>query len=315
MTFVELETFIFGGDSREFTYMMRCAVKHLYTTFYHKILGSSLSFWVQYIDKFWLAIYNRLTSAPRWWELMVHPEIHGPMDLTLESFRIFGFLDDVGLSMCQPGDSLRRRAGFLHDIQEAFFSGYFRDHGLKAQAVQVANGMFASIFVTSMSQNDLGALNMSGIDEYLQSLLQDKLIGIHFTALYVDGIFNPRHTIVPCYNGPLSENQRKFNKRLAGVRVSIKNGFALHSNLFRIFSKKRQLQLFNNGEHLHNLVVVSFLILNIYQTFNHSLSMFDLPLPSIQEYLPLDEVLPPMPFVANANLGKVYDYTVGGNLN
>ena len=95
---------------------------------------------------------------------------------------------------------------------------------------------------------------------------------------------------------------------VGGVWVSIKNGFALHSNLFKIFSKKQQLQLFNNGKHLHNLVVVLFLILNIYQTFNHSLSMFDLPLPSIQEYLPLDENLPPMPFVTNANLGEVYNY-------
>ena len=140
-------------------------------------------------------------------------------------------------------------------------------------------------------------------------MLQDKLIGIHFPALYVNGIFTPKHTIVPRYTGILSENQRKFNKRLSGVRISIENGFALHSNLFKIFSKKRQLQLFNNGEHLHNLVVVSFLILNIYQTFNHSLSLFDLPPPSIQEYLPLDEILPAMPFVADADLGEVYDYS------
>ena len=133
---------------------------------------------------------------------------------------------------------------------------------------------------------------------------------MHFTALYVDGIFAPRHTIVPRFTGQLTDVQRKFNVRLSGVRCSIENAFALHSNLFHIFDKKKQLKLFNNGEHLHNLVLVSFLIQNVYQTFNHSLDLFDLAPPTIDEYLPLDEDIPPAPFVGDAVLGEVYDFSV-----
>ena len=134
-TFIELASFIFGGDSRDFSYMMRCAVKHIYTIFYHEISGCSISYWIWYLRQFLLAIYNRLTSMPRFWEIMIHPKIYGPMDLSFESFRIFGFMDDVAFLMCRPGDSPRRRENYQHDIQEAFWSGYFCEHGLKAQAV------------------------------------------------------------------------------------------------------------------------------------------------------------------------------------
>ena len=310
LTFIELSSFVFGGDSRDFSHMMRCAVKHIYSMFYHKISGGSLSYWIRHIDQFRLAIYNRLTSMPRYWKSMVHPEIYGPMDLSFEFFRVFGFMDNVAFLTCQPGDWSRRRENFRHDIQEAFWSGYFQEHGLKAQAVFFPNGMFGSILVTSIAQNDVGVLNMSGLDEHLQDILHNKMIGINFPALYVDGIFNPRHTIVPRFKGRLSANKEKFNKRLSGVRVSIEHAFGLHKSLFGLFTKKRQLQLFNNREHLHNLVVVSFLVQNLYQIFNHSLSYFDLAPPTLDEYLPLDEVIPPAPFVSDADLGQVYDFSI-----
>jgi hypothetical protein len=52
-----------------------------------------------------------------------------------DSFRIFGFLDDFGMPTARPGDTARRRWGFIDDIQRAFYSGYFRRHGLKAQVI------------------------------------------------------------------------------------------------------------------------------------------------------------------------------------
>ena len=86
MTFIELAAFVFGGDSRDFSYMMKCAVKHIYITFYHKVSGCSLEFWMDYLNDFRAAIFNRLTSFPEWWEIVSEPELAGPMDLSLDSF-------------------------------------------------------------------------------------------------------------------------------------------------------------------------------------------------------------------------------------
>lgn len=307
-TFIDMAALVFGGDARDFSHMMRLAVNHLYSTFYHKISGRSLSMWIDYLNDFRLAIFNRLTNNPRWWEMVVHPEMHELMDITFESFRIFGFMDDVDMATCRPGDFADRFEHFFHDIQRAFYSGYFKDHGLKAQVVYLPNGMIGSVFVTSMAHNDVGIMNMSGIDDYLQELLINHMIGPHFPALYVDGIYPVKNTIIPRFKGILSEAKEMFNKRMAGVRVSVEHAFGLHGSLFDLVHRKKLLKVFHGGNHVHNLFLVSFLIQNCYQCFNHSLNMFDLPPPSIEEYLPLFENLDPAPFVPDHDIGTVYQF-------
>jgi hypothetical protein len=53
----------------------------------------------------------------------------------LETFQVFGFLDNFGMPTACPGDTARRRHGFANDIQQELFSRYFCRHGLKAQVV------------------------------------------------------------------------------------------------------------------------------------------------------------------------------------
>ena len=58
----------------------------------------------------------------------------------------------------------------------------------------------------------------------------------------------------------------------------------------------------------HQVLMVSFLMGNIYQCFNHSLAMFDIDPPSIEEYLPLDEDIPMAPVIEMDDLGEVYNF-------
>ena len=81
MTFLDMASMLFGGNPRDMTYIVRCAITHLHDTFYNKISGDSMRYWVDYIDDFRTAIYNRLTNNPRYWESIAHPDIYGPMDL------------------------------------------------------------------------------------------------------------------------------------------------------------------------------------------------------------------------------------------
>ena len=73
-------------------------------------------------------------------------EILVELEIPLDSFRIFGFVDDTGFRTSAPVIEARRIMGFNDDIQRSFYSGYFAGHGIKLQAVSLPNGMIESIF-------------------------------------------------------------------------------------------------------------------------------------------------------------------------
>ena len=105
-----------------------------YNTFFNKISGTSLEQWIpSHLDVCRQLIYDALASGgikevefedrqvvDRWW-ILHH--------FQFESFRVFGFLDDFAMR------SANRRNMYESDVQQAFYSGYLRSHGLKAQVV------------------------------------------------------------------------------------------------------------------------------------------------------------------------------------
>ena len=143
------------------------------------------------------------------------------MDFDINTFRVFGFLDDTSLPTARPGDSARRRGDFVTDVQRSFYSGYFSDHGLKCQLVHLPNGLIGSVFITELRQNDNGVQNMSGLNNYLLQLLRGTGLGGAagglLPALYCDGIFGLNATIIPRYVNP-TPRDRLLNIRFASVR-------------------------------------------------------------------------------------------------
>ena len=61
--YTELAKKTFGGDPREFTYMVRAFTNHLYETFYHRISGNSMAYWIPHINEFRHAIWRRFVSG------------------------------------------------------------------------------------------------------------------------------------------------------------------------------------------------------------------------------------------------------------
>ena len=68
------------------------------------------------------------------------------LDIPIESFRIFGFLDHTSFKATAPGISARRRLELENDVQRAFYSGYFASHGINVQVITSPSGMIGSIF-------------------------------------------------------------------------------------------------------------------------------------------------------------------------
>ena len=236
------------------------------------------------------------------------------LGIPFESFRIFGFLDDTGFRTTAPGRSTRRIMGFHDDPQRSFYSGYFAGHGLKVQALTLPNGMFGSIYIASLRVSDSGLLNMSGLDAYLSNLFREfnmQLINAfgQFPALYGDGIFPQLATIVARYATP-NINERHINMRLSSVRQSIEHIFALHKNVFQLFSFPDRFRLMACGEECYRLVFDFLLLLNCYVCLNESPNNFDIRPPTLEDYIPLEEVLKPAPIITDDLLGQVYSYVV-----
>ena len=145
-------------------------------------------------------------------------------------------------------------------------SGYLRGHGLKYQNVLFPNGMVAGVFGTSLSHNDVGVLNMSGLMRYLEDILHPDYVmaGGLLPALYGDSIFmNLNHsTILSKYEVVGTEEEkrliRKLNLRMSGVRQSIEHMYGQLFNLFQLLQTKRQFKILRDGKLSYRLGVVCF---------------------------------------------------------
>ena len=144
---------------------------------------------------------------------------------------------------------------------------YFRSHGLKIQCVYLPIGLIGSVYITDLRQNDNGVQNMSGLNDYLLTLLHGRLLGGLLPALYVDGIFAVLPTILPRYRNP-TPPQQLLNRRMASLRQIIEHIFGDHRTRFRIFWAPQYLQIFNQGVKIRRMALVSFFILNCYNCIN-----------------------------------------------
>jgi hypothetical protein len=161
--------------------------------------------------------------------------------------------------------------------------------------------MVAGVFGASTSHNDVGVLNLSRLQEYLEEVLfpEHAMDGGLLPVLYGDAIFqNVNHTtIISRYElvGTQQEIEflRKLNFRMSGIRQSIEHMYRQLFNLFRLLKTPRQFKLYNEGQLAYRVGVICFFILNCYTCLNGSPcnSMFNTVAPSLQEYLPLHEPL------------------------
>lgn len=309
--FTEMARFVFGGDPRHYSTMFQLLVDHLYMTFYNKISGTSLEQWIpRYIDECRLLIHNALSTGALHEVVYMDGEV---IDENLilhhflfEHFRIFGFFDDFAMPCGRPGVRRSRDWNFVFDMQRAFYSGYMRLHGLKAQVVYLPIGIIGSVFITELRQNDNGVQNMSGLNDYLVDLCARAGIFIDglLPCLYCDGIFACLAAILPRFVNP-SPEQHLLNVRLSSLREEIEHLFADHFMRFKLFQVPARLQIFRGGVKVRRLCLVSFFMLNCYNCLlGTRCQFFGREPPTLDEYLPLNEVLAPPPAV---NLGDIWD--------
>ena len=112
---------VFGGDPRLFTHYIRAITDHLYTNFYHKISGDSMRMWIDQVDEFRWAIWDKLQDGIVNERDRDGRQVNWEILLPEDTFRIFGWLDDTGMQTTRPRPARVGETNELRDTQQAFY--------------------------------------------------------------------------------------------------------------------------------------------------------------------------------------------------
>jgi hypothetical protein len=95
-----------------------------------------------------------------------------------EDWLIWSFVDCNVKKSARPGGG-ERRSKEDSIVQRAFYSKYYRFHGIKYQVLIGPNGMALAVWAASLKSNDNGMVNTSRLDKFLQEILPRQPNGYH----------------------------------------------------------------------------------------------------------------------------------------
>ena len=100
--------------------------------------------------------------------------------IEMQGFRVGCFIDDTMMAFSRPGGNMAEGPAAPRvptEIQEAWYNGWKKLHGMKWQTVILANGMDLNVYgPLSVRRNDLTALDKSNIERNLREIFDDDEI-------------------------------------------------------------------------------------------------------------------------------------------
>ena len=312
-SYVDLKA-IFGGNPDFFGTVCHYFVLHVHDLFFHKISGDSLRReWLPHVDSFRRLMHRRAECSLTQEELFLQGVTDSMDAIVIEEhlWRIWSLLDATTEETCRPhqgplrpGLGSERRDG---DIQRAFYSRYYREHGLKFLTLCLPNGMYGTVYGTSLAHNDTGIVNMCGLVDYLHEILENIPGTDTLPQTLGDNIF----VICQVVTNATGFSDETIVERLKSMRESIEHSYNHVFGLWNIMHNKRMLKLGDDGEFLVRMNYVLFFLTNCYTCLtggNIVSSQFEGLeefVPTLEEYIPLDEELERyVPLRENDN----YDY-------
>jgi hypothetical protein len=278
----------FGHDWTRYGYMCEWFVTFIYHKYFHRLSGRSFEYWAEHynIDVLREKIFNYICFDDE------GERIEGLEHIQFSAFRIFGWIDCFQNVTSRPGsgpiDEFNNRRENEDELQRAFYTHYGHQWGCKNQGAFLPNGMLGSIYTASMAQNDKGLVNMSGIAEELERILQrwkiyvSDLVSV-FPALYGDDIYMMCSVIVKRIQGL----EGLFHRRCAKSRIDVEHEFGIVSNLFKRLNQKHTWHLLSLKKAVDYHYFTIFFLVNIYTCLreNKTSVKYNLPSPDIEDYL------------------------------
>lgn len=133
----------------------------------HRICGDSLRHMMPYIDSFRDTFATRLLDVPgceecEWDEELSANENNFVIKMDKALFRLWAIIDATTARTTRLGSGPRTirhappkassvRKALWKIIQQAFYSGYAKAHGLKALTIATPNGLVAAVFVCAVT--------------------------------------------------------------------------------------------------------------------------------------------------------------------
>ena len=190
-------------------------------------------------------------------------------------FNIFGFIDNNILSTARPGSGpVRDGVGAGRKdklIQEAFYVGWKKTHGLKFQTVDLANGMNFHVFgPKSAVRHDIMMLQDSELNNRCNLAALQRFQPLQFCA-YGDSAYvvcNESHIIARHQDevGPLSIREKLENAKLSSARQVIEWHYGDLQRLWKFIDCKKGLRLIDMP--VARSYLVSVILRNAYVCFN-----------------------------------------------
>ena len=217
------------------------------------LLLNNLEFWLPYFaesaEKIRLKLANLNYQAWR--------QYHRPSN-EVNGFRYALFIDNTMFAFCRPGGNITGEEAaerLINEVQEAWWNGWRKLHGMKWQTVILANGMDAHVFgPLPCRRNDLFSLRESNILE----LMADVQINepIKYKIFGDSAYYNNEYIGVGDGRG------------MSSVRETIEWSYKDVKTLWKFCDYKHVLQL--RKQPVGKIFFVCMMMRNIYVTLNAS---------------------------------------------
>jgi len=209
-------------------------------------------------------------------------------ELNASGFRVFAFIDDTMMAFCRPGGNLDEGPAaprVPNDVQEAWYNGWKKLHGMKWQTIILANGMDFHIFgPLSVRRNDLTALDKSDIENKIrEQFFVDEIV----LKLFGDSAF--------MVSDIMSTAESLPGRGMSSVREVIEWSYKDVKQLWKYCDYKHVLQL--RKQPVAKIFFVCLLLRNIYVSLHGSQTSdyFTMTPPTLEEWTSQGRQAHPIP--------------------
>jgi hypothetical protein len=212
------------------------------------------------------------------------------LNLLANNFSPAAFIDCNGIHTSRVGsgpivvNGENRRRHQAQLIQQAYYNGWCRAHGVKFESLDGPNGMTLNIYgPASIRHNDLFMVGRSGInDEMSRIQLGDPLQKV----MYGDSIYVWMSHLRSRHGPGSTPLQLAEDRAMSSAREAVEHNFGEADQLFPYISHHKNLKILS-GQPIGAIYFTKMLFRNLYVCLygNKTSERFDCPYPSMEHYM------------------------------
>ena len=192
------------------------------------------------------------------------------------------FVDGKAWGTCKP------KGDFIGDeaiaMQQIFYNGYYRVHGLKMQNIMFPDGI-RLVHVESIQVHDSQLLQSSEFEVQLSTMFIDGDVN-RPAQVYGDPAYSESRHVARKHKGAArTPEQLKKDVSMMAARAAVEDGFLVHSQLWSLMNLKNKNMILKTP--LMDQMIGQTFMCNLHTCFYGSMvnSLFDIAAPSPEEYL------------------------------